>query len=192
MMMEPLDSAHLLVSDDLLALERAERRFHLEVNGVDYLSWRQLLRRVRTVRRYRVDHFGLPKVLTGDALLALAHETLVERSCTYIDSLLQVGPEYQIPVEDYWETHTDSETGNILVNRAEDDYWNIDFFIGNDDEEIDESRTDGILEPVGLSVESIAAEVIARRCAEIGVADPEAVTETPVGSQKGDGQGADG
>ena len=140
----------------------------MEVHGVDYLSWRQLLRRVRTLRRYRVDHFGLPKVLTGDALLALAHETLVERSCTYIDSLLQVGPEYQIPVEDYWETHTDPETGNILVNGAEDDYWNIDFFVGNDDEEIDESRTDGILEPVGLSVESIAAEVIARRCAEIG------------------------
>ena len=59
--MEPLGSAHLLVSDDLLALEWAERRFHREVNRVDYISWRQLLRRIRADRRYRVTHFEMPR-----------------------------------------------------------------------------------------------------------------------------------
>ena len=54
--------------------------------------------------------------------MTLAHATLVERSCTYIDLLRQVGPEYGIPVEDYWETHTDPETGRILMNGAADDY----------------------------------------------------------------------
>ena len=107
------------VSKDLLQMEREARRFHREVNQVDYASWRKLLRRVRTDRRYRVSHFGLPEILTRDALLALAHVTLVERNCTYVDSLREVGPEYEIPVEDYWETHTDPQTGRTLVDGHE-------------------------------------------------------------------------
>ena len=51
------------VSKDLLALERQERRFHREVNGTDYVSWQQLLRRVRPDQRYRISHFGMPRVL---------------------------------------------------------------------------------------------------------------------------------
>ena len=84
--MEPLGSDHLLVGDDLLRLEREERRFHREVNQVAYMSLWQLLRRIETDRRYRVTHFGMPTVLTGEEVLALAHMTLVERSCTYIGS----------------------------------------------------------------------------------------------------------
>ena len=166
------------VSEQHLRLERAERRFHREVNGVDYLSWRDLLRRVRPDRRYRVSYFEMPRALTGEEVLALAHETLVERSCTYIDSLRQVGPEYEVPVGDLWETHTDPETGRTLVNGGDEDYWSVTLFVGNEDEEVDESWVDGILELTGLSVESIAAEVIARRCDETGVDDPEAAAET--------------
>ena len=110
-----LDHNPFPVSEHHLRLERAERRFHWEVNGIDYLSWRDLVRRVRPDRRYRVSHFEMPRALNGDALLALAHETLVDRSCTYIDTILQVGPEYQVPVGDLWETHTDPETGRTLV-----------------------------------------------------------------------------
>ena len=54
--MEPLGSDHLLVGDDLLRLERQERRFHREVNQVDYVSWQQLLRRVRTDARLDFVH----------------------------------------------------------------------------------------------------------------------------------------
>ena len=79
----------------------------------------KLLRRVRTDRRYRVSHFGLPNILAGDALQALAYATLVERNCTYVDSLREVGPEYEIPVEYYWETHTDPQTGRTLVDGHE-------------------------------------------------------------------------
>ena len=111
-------------------------------------------------------------------MLALPHETLMERSCTYIDTVRQVGPDYVIPVEDLWETHTDPETGRTLVTGGDDDYWNIDFLVGADDEEVDEAWVDGILEPIGMSVASIAAEVIAKRCEETGVTDPEAATET--------------
>ena len=124
-----------------------------------------------------MSHFEMPRALTGEEVLALAHETLVERSCTYIDSLRQVGPEYEVPVGDLWETHTDPETGRTLVNGSEEDYWGLTLFVGAE-EEVDESWVDGILEPVGLSVESIAAEVIARRCEETDVDDPEARAET--------------
>ena len=110
--------------------------------------------------------------------MTLAHATLVDRSCTYIDGLRQVGPEYEMPVEDYWETHTDSETGRTLVNGGDEDYWDLTYFVGDEGEEVDESWVDGILELAGLSVESIAAEVIARRCEKTGVKDPEATTET--------------
>ena len=176
--MESLGSDPFPVGEDLLRLERAERRFHREVNGVDYLSWRDLVRRVRPDRRYRVTLFEMPRTLTGEEVLAPAHETLVERSCTYVDTILQVGPEYEVPVGDLWETHTDPETGRTLVTRGQDDYWRINFLIGADDEEVDDAWMAGILEPVGLSVASIAAEVIAKRCEETGVTDPEAVTET--------------
>ena len=50
--------------------------------------------------------------------------------------------------------------------------------MGDEGEEVDESWADGILELNGLSVESIAAAVIARRCEETGVDDPEARVET--------------
>ena len=86
------------VSEDHLRLERQERRFHREVNGTDYTSWRQLLRRISPDRRYRVTHFGMPTVLTGEEVLALAQATLVDRSCTYIGSVRQVGLEYEIPL----------------------------------------------------------------------------------------------
>ena len=165
------------VSEHNLQLEREELRFHREVNGTDYLSWRDLARRIRTDRRYRITHFGMPRVLTGEDVLALAHETLVDRSCTYVDSLRQVGPEYEIPVEDFWETHTDPETGETLVSGGDENYWDISLFIGAEGE-VDESWANGILEPVGMSVESIAAKVIARRCEETGVTDPDAGIET--------------
>ena len=64
------------------------------------------------------------------------------------------------------------------MNGSHDDYWSVEYLAGADGEEVDEAWVDGILEPVGLSVESIAEEVIARRCQETGVADPEADTET--------------
>ena len=166
------------VSEEHLRLERKERRFHREVNKVDHLSWKQLRRRVRADRRYRITHFGMPTVLTGEEILALAHATLVERSCTYVDSLRQVGPEYEVPVGDLWETHADPETGRTLAKGGDEDYWDVAYFVGNDDEEVDESWVDGTLELAGLSVESMAAEVIARRCAETGVDDPEARAET--------------
>ena len=176
--MQELTDDRFPVSEEHLRLERQERRFHREVNGVDYLSWRELRRRVRADRRYRVSHFEMPRALTGEEVLALAHETLVERSCTYMDSLRQVGPEYEVPVGDLWETHTDPETGRTLVNGSDDDYWSVEYLVGADGEEVDEASVDGILEPVGMSVESIAAEVIARRCEETAVTDPEAATET--------------
>ena len=138
----------------------------------------KLLRKVRTDRRYRVSHFGLPNILAGDALQALAYATLVERNCTYVDSLREVGPEYEIPVEDYWETHTDPQTGRTLVDGHDDDFWDLTLFVGAEDEEVDESWADEILELAGLSVDSIAAEIIARRCEETGVDDPEVATET--------------
>ena len=72
-----------------------------------------------------------PRALNGDALLALAHQTLVDRSCTYIDSLRQVGLEYEVPVGDLWETHADPETGRDLVNGGDEDYWNVTLFVGN-------------------------------------------------------------
>ena len=50
--------------------------------------------------------------------------------------------------------------------------------MGDEGEEVDESWADGILELNGLSVESIAAAVIARRYEETGVDDPEARVET--------------
>ena len=176
-MREPTDDL-FPVSEDHLRLERQERRFHRELNGTDYLSWKQLLRRVSPGRRYRVAHFGMPTVIEGEALLALAHATLVDRSCTYIGSVRQVGPEYEIPIEDYWETHTDPGTGRTLVNGSGEKYWDITYFVGAECEEVDEETADRILKLARLSVESIAAEVIARRCAENGVNDPEASAET--------------
>ena len=176
--MQELTDDRFPVSEEHLRLERQECRFHREVNGVDYLSWRELRRRVRADRRYRVSHFEMPSALTGEEVLALAHQTLVERSCTYMDSLRQVGPEYEVPVGDLWETHTDPETGRTLVNASDDDYWSVEYLVGADGEEVDEASVDGILNPVGMSVESIAAEVIARRCDETGVDDPEARAET--------------
>ena len=105
--MRELTDDRFPVSEQHLRLERQERRFHRDANGVDYLSWRELRRRVRPDRRYRVSYFEMPRTLNGDALLALAHQTLVDRSCTYIDSLRQMGPEYEVPVGDLWETHAD-------------------------------------------------------------------------------------
>ena len=166
------------VSEDHLRLEREERRFHREVNGTDYISWRRLLRRVSPDSRYRVTHFGMPTVLTGEEVLALAHATLVDRSCTYIGSVRQVGLEYEIPLEDLWETYTDPETGRTLVNGGDEDYWDLSFFLGAEDDQVDEAWADGALEPVGMSVEATAEAVIARRCEETGVDDPEAATET--------------
>ena len=176
--MEPLRNDRLIVGEDLLRLERAERRFHREVNERDYLSWKQLLRRVKSQRRYRFDHFGMPRVMTGGELLGLAHQTLLERSCTYVQGLREVGPEYVIPVEDYWQKHTDPETGMTLVNGGDDDYWDISFFIGDEGEELDEDSMAFTLELAGLQVESIAEEAIAKRCEETGVNDPEAATLT--------------
>ena len=176
--MEPLRNNSLTVGEDLLRLERAERQFHREMNERDYLSWKQLLRRVGLERLYRFGHFGMPRVMTGDDLLGLAHQTLLERSCTYVDVLREVGPEYVIPVEDYWETHTDPETGMTLVNGGDDDYWDISFFIGDEGEELDEDGMALTLELAGLSVESTLEDVIARRCEETGVNDPEAATLT--------------
>ena len=64
------------VSEEHLRLERKERRFHREVNGVDYLSWRELRRRVRPDRRYRITHFGMPTVLiTGELPLHTGPQT---------------------------------------------------------------------------------------------------------------------
>ena len=176
--MQELTDDRFPVSEEHLRLERQERRFHREVNGVDYLSWRELRKRVRADRRYRISHFEMPRALTGEEVLALAHQTLVDRSCTYMDSLRQVGPEYEVPVGDLWETHADPETGRTLVNGSDDDYWSVEYLVGADDEEVDEASVDGILDPVGMSVESIAEEVMAQRREETGVTDPQAAAET--------------
>ena len=176
--MEPLQSDSLIVGEDLLRLERAERRFHREVNERDYLSWKQLFQRVRLERRYRFDYFGMPRVTTGDELLGLAHQTLLERSCTYVQELREVGPEYVIPVEDHWQTHTDPETGRTLANGGDEDYWDLSFFIGDDGEEPDEDSMAFTLELAGLQVDSTLEEAIAKRCEETGVTDPEAATLT--------------
>ena len=176
--MEPPRNDYLIVGENLLRLERAERRFHREVNERDYLSWKQLLRRAKPERRYRFDHFGMPRMMTGDELLVLAHQTLLERSCTYVQELREVGPEYVIPVEDYWEKYTDPETGRTLVNGGDDDYWDLSFFTGDEGEELDEDTMAFTLELVGASMESIAEGAIAKRCEETGVNDPEAAALT--------------
>ena len=65
--MRELTDDRFPVSEERLRLEQGqERRFHREVNGVDYLSWRELRRRVRPDRRYRVSYFEMPRALTGE------------------------------------------------------------------------------------------------------------------------------
>ena len=54
------------VGEELLRLEREERRFQREMNETIHLSWRQLLRRVRPGRRYRIAYFGEPRLHWGD------------------------------------------------------------------------------------------------------------------------------
>ena len=116
--------------------------------------------------------------LVGEEPLDLAYETLTDRSCTYMDSVSEVDDDYEIQVEDYWHTHTDPETGRTLVDGGEEDLWAISYFVGTEGDEVGEEGVDGVLEIVGLLVEELAQEVIARRREETGVQDPEAAGET--------------
>ena len=95
-----------------------------------------------------------------------------------MDSVSEVDDNYEIQVEDYWHTHRDPETGRTLVDGGEKDLWDIRYFVGTGGDEMEEEGVDGMLEIVGLSVEGLAQEVIARRCEETGVQDPEAAGET--------------
>ena len=96
--------------------------------------------------------------LVGEELLDLAYETLTDRSCTYMDSVSEVDDDYEIQVEDYWHTHTDPETGRTLVDRGEEDLWDISYFVGTEGDEVEEEGVDGMLEIVGFSVEGLAQE----------------------------------
>ena len=166
------------VSEELLRLEREERRFQREMNETVYLSWRQLLRRVRPGRRYRIAYFGEPRLHGGDEVLKLAHDTLDERCCTFIDEVRPVDRDYEIPVEDFWRRHIDPVSGRMLVDGHDEDYWDLSYFVGTaGEDEPGEGEADGILQLFGLSVKSLAEEAIARRCVETGVKDPGAAAE---------------
>ena len=166
------------VSEELLRLEREERRFQREMNETVYLSWRQLLRRVRPGRRYRIAYFGEPRLHGGDEVLKLAHDTLDERCCTFIDEVRLVDRDYEIPVKDFWRRHIDPLFGRMLVDGHDEEYWDLSYFVGTaGEDEPGEGEADGILQLFGLSVKSLAEEAIARRCAETGVQDPGAVDE---------------
>ena len=90
------------VSEELLRLEREERRFQREMNETVHLSWRQLLRRVGSGRRCRISYFGEPRLHGGEEVLKLAHDTLTGRCCSFIEEVRPVDRDYEIPVDDFW------------------------------------------------------------------------------------------
>ena len=110
--------------------------------------------------------------------MKLAHDTLSERCCTFIDEVGLVDRDCEIPVENFWRRHIDPASGRMLVDGHDEDYWDLSYFIGTaGEDEPGEGEADGILELFGLLVEYLAEEAIARQCVETGVQDPGAAAE---------------
>lgn len=133
------------------------------MNGVNYLSWKQVKAKVKRDRTYRVERYGLkPQVLDGLDILEGAADEVQIRSCTYLVSVEEVPPgTVQDPME-LWETTTDPGTGETVPAQADNSIWNTEHLQGEPGavpaDEIAKALAEERINPEVLVIECIIAQ----------------------------------
>ena len=155
----PMIPEQYQLSDDYLRFEQETLDFHLSVSHVRYMRWYDIVPQIDPSAHYQVTSFTtLQDVRLGADLLTETFEWVTKRSCSYINHLIPVPADHQIPWQDQW--------GNSDLN-LEHDPWDLTFY--------------PVLEPTAIAhvhrhVTAAAIDQVSRR-----IIDQALINQQPIG-----------